>query len=170
MRNEEPRIHHSAFIVHCFHFALSPRRVTIAHAMIWTRLRALPVSAVLFLFLLLLALSHVLTRLPPAAAVSLAYGLVLLLPGWLLTRWLCADMPLDFLERVGLAFPLSLALLIVPASAVLALHLNLTAFQWAFSGLALLLGLLALRRSPISGLRSPVSGLQSPHLTGTAAG
>ncbi len=130
--------------------------------MIWTRLRALPVSAVLFLFLLLLALSHVLTRLPPAAAVSLAYGLVLLLPGWLLTRWLCADMPLDFLERVGLAFPLSLALLIVPASAVLALHLNLTAFQWAFSGLALLLGLLALRRSPISGLRSPVSGLQSP--------
>jgi tetratricopeptide (TPR) repeat protein len=129
--------------------------------MIWTRLRALPVSAVLFLLLLLLALSHVLTRLPPAAAVSLAYGLVLLLPGWLLTRWLCADMPLDLLERVGLAFPLSLALLIVPASAVLALHLNLTAFQWAFSGLALLLGLLALRRSPISGLQSPVSGLRS---------
>ena len=129
--------------------------------MIWTRLRALPVSAVLFLFLLLLALSHLLTRLPPAAAVSLAYGLVLLLPGWLLTRWLCADIPLDFLERVGLAFPLSLALLILPASAVLALHLNLTAFQWAFAGLALLLGLLALRRAPASGLQSSVSSLRS---------
>ena len=124
--------------------------------MIWTRLRTRPASAILLLFLLFLTLSHALTHLPSPLAVSLAYVLVLLLPGWLLTRWLCADMPLDGLERLGLAFTLSLAFLIFPASAVLALHLNLTAFEWAFSALALLLSLLALL------LPSPSSSWQRP--------
>ncbi|MFZ2618710.1 MAG: tetratricopeptide repeat protein, partial [Anaerolineae bacterium] len=100
-------------------------------------------SAILTLLLLLSTLAHMLTWLPPAVAVGLAYGLVLLFPGWLLTRRLLPDSTLDPLERLGLAFPFSLALLILPASATLALHLNLSAFQWIFSGLMLVLVMLS---------------------------
>ncbi|MFZ1238056.1 MAG: DUF6077 domain-containing protein, partial [Anaerolineae bacterium] len=100
-------------------------------------------SAILTLLLLLSTLAHMLTWLPPAVAVGLAYGLVLLFPGWLLTRRLLPDSTLDPLERLGLAFPFSLALLILPASATLALHLNLSAFQWIFSGLTLVLVMLS---------------------------